>query len=311
MTRVVMTLLVRDEADIVGPMIDAHLALGVDFVVATDNRSVDGTTRVLESYERRGVLRLIHEPADDYRQGAWVTRMARIAAVEHGADWVVNADADEFWWPESGDLRTTLAAVPAECATVAVERRNFVVRPEDGRPFHRRMVWRRTDGLTHDGATMGPKVCHRADPDAVVAPGNHAVSGLVGGQLRDGGLQVLHFPLRTYERYAAKIELGTAALERNPDFGPEVGFHWRRSATLQRSGDLSDAWRSWVFDDDRLAAAIADGEVVEDRRVADLVDRTAGAGGRRSPVRRLASRVRRRVAALTTEPRHTGATEPA
>jgi hypothetical protein len=295
-TRVVMTLLVRDEADIVGPMIDAHLALGVDFVVATDNRSVDGTTRVLESYERRGVLRLIHEPADDYQQGRWVTRMARLAAVEHAADWVVNADADEFWLPEHGDLRSTLAAVPPEVAMVTAERRNFVVRPEDGRPFHQRMVWRRTDPLTHDGATMGPKVCHRAHPDAVVAPGNHAVSGLDGGELRDGGIQVLHFPLRTYDRYASKIELGTAALERNPDFGPEVGFHWRRSATLQRSGELDDAWRSWVFDDDRLAAAVAAGEVVEDRRVADLVQRSGAARPRR-PSRRVGSRVRRRVGA--------------
>ena len=52
--KVVMTLLVRDEVDVVESWLAFHLNAGADFVVATDNRSQDGTTEILERYAREG-----------------------------------------------------------------------------------------------------------------------------------------------------------------------------------------------------------------------------------------------------------------
>jgi SAM-dependent methyltransferase len=266
-----MTLLVRDEIDVVEAMLNAHYALGVDFVIATDNRSVDGTTKVLERFERQGRLRLIYEPADDYKQDRWVTRMARLAAIEHHAEWVINADADEWWWPRAGDLPTALADVPPDISVVSARRFNFVIRPEDGRPFHERMRWRRTDSLTHDGVRMGVKVCHRAHPGVSVGVGNHEVTGLDGGALDDDRIEVLHFPLRTFGQYERKIRTGAAALARNTRFPPTIGHHWRRAAAFQSDGGLAEEWSSSTYDDDRLRAAVAAGQVIEDTRVADLV----------------------------------------
>ena len=68
-----MTLRARDEADVVDAQITFHLNAGVDFVVATDHRSQDGTTEILESYARDGHLHLLREERPPMREGEWAT----------------------------------------------------------------------------------------------------------------------------------------------------------------------------------------------------------------------------------------------
>src|SRR5919106_4807164 len=138
--KLVMTLLARDEADIIDSWLAFHLNAGADFVVATDNRSTDETTDVLERYARDGYLHLIREPGEDLRQDEWVTRMARLAAADFEADWVINSDADEFWWPRGASLRDVLAAVPPRYGAVGAFLRMFVPRPGREDPFERMTV---------------------------------------------------------------------------------------------------------------------------------------------------------------------------
>ncbi len=226
--RLVATLLVRDEADVVAATIEHHLAQGVDLVIATDNGSVDGTRDILAAYAGAGVVEVIDEPDHTYRQAEWVTRMARRAA-ELGADWVVNLDADEFWVPvdRARTLRDVLAEVPDGYDTLLARRTDLVgVRGTWG-PWPRRLRWRNLATVSERGTPLAPKICHRAVADVDVAQGNHAVAGLRGERVPDEPIDVLHVPLRSWPQFERKIANGGSSYAANTELATEIGWHWR------------------------------------------------------------------------------------
>src|SRR5947209_2080846 len=170
--RLVMTLLVRDEQEILAANLDYHLRQGVDFVLVSDHGSTDATPEILGEYVAGGAARVLRVEGEALDQGGWVTRMARLAAVEHGADWVINNDTDEFWWPLAGTLKDMLELVPSRYGQLVCPRHNFVPRPGDG-PFSSRMVIREARSQNLVGGELEPNVAHRALPDLVVEHGNH------------------------------------------------------------------------------------------------------------------------------------------
>lgn len=271
---VAVTVLARDEADVIDAQISFHLSAGADFVVATDNNSRDGTTEILESYERRGVLHLIREPAEGLRQGEWVTRMARLAAREYGADWVINTDADEFWWPRGGTYGDVLGAVPQRYGVIEAFWRTFVPRPDDGAFFADRMTARlsQTAPINDPTSFYRPviKVAHRGDPNVNVARGNHALANTHFETLRGWHpLEVLHFPLRSRAQWARKVELqGVAFTEHIERSG--TGYHLSGYAALQQ-GKIEQQHDALVVDDNALARGLRDGTIVSDTRLRDAL----------------------------------------
>jgi hypothetical protein len=279
--KLVMTLLVRDEADIVDELIAFHLHAGVDFVIATDNRSEDGTTEILERHAREGHLHLIHEVGDDLRQSEWVTRMARLAATEFAADWVLNADADEFWWPQGSDLKEVLAVVPSRYGVVRAAWRNFVPRSDDGRSFAERMTARLcTPAFHHHPLSTHSKSAHRAVTDVRVGRGNHEAFG--EGLLPLRGwypFEILHFPVRSLEHCVRKYVTQFVALEKNAEKG--IPNHMAEAYRAYRAGRLEAFYEPLVVDDDALERGLADGTLAVDTRLRDAL-RGLGFGDTRS-----------------------------
>jgi Glycosyl transferase family 2 len=264
--KLVMTLVVRDELDIVDAQLAYHLDAGVDFVLATDHGSTDGTLDVLHRYEREGRLRLFGV-SGEMRESEWRTRMARLAATEHGADWIINTDADEFWLPRATTLKESLGAVPLEIGVVWALTCHFVPRPEDGRPFAERMTARFAPQAALNDPTSPyrphAKAAHRADPDIVVWFGSHRVTtrqrALSGWHPAD----VFHFPFRTLEQYERKSSRRAR--------GDRPLGQYVRGLQARERGRLEDVYGSLVVGDESVARGIAEGSLVEDTRLRDAL----------------------------------------
>jgi hypothetical protein len=281
--RIVMTLLVRDNEDVLEANLRYHLAQGVDFVVATDNGSRDGSLDILRRYERAGLLHLLHEPpVDDYQplQPKWVTRMARLAATDFGADWVINDDADEFWWPVTGTLKDALGAIPDKYDLVAAPRPEFLLRPGNDGPFSERLTVREARSRTKH------KVAHRGFRDVVVHSGSHFVErertlpakkagprrAFLGGRAgvydQDEPLipapqwpiVVLHFPVRSYSQLARRLEIEPA---RSSKVTTDSG----------RSSSAGDLYSRLVADDSVVEEGLRKGTLVVDTRLRDFLRR--------------------------------------
>ena len=106
-----LTLVVRDESDILAANLDYHFAQGVDVILVVDHGSSDGTAEILRAYEQAGRLRWFRDEARPHDQPRRVNRLLRVAAEEYAADWVIHGDADEFWMPAAGSLRDVFAAI--------------------------------------------------------------------------------------------------------------------------------------------------------------------------------------------------------
>lgn len=275
--KVVMTLLVRDEADIVDEQIRYHLEQGVDFVIATDHRSADGTTEILERYAHEGRLHLIREEGEGLRQIEWVTRMARLAATDFSADWVINSDADEFWWPREGSISDVLAAVPRRFGAVRGLWRHFVLRPDGPEPFYERMTIRRTPARDWTSPYhVQVKVVHRADPQVVVSKGNHDAFGERLTLLREWyPFEVLHFPIRGRDQLRRKYVTASGAGRLGE--GDRLPRHIEATTAELTSGSGDEVYRELLVDDDALAAGLADGSLIVDTRVRDALREPAGA----------------------------------
>jgi hypothetical protein len=246
----VVTVMVRDEIDIIAAMIEHHVAQGADLIIATDNGSVDGTTEVLQHYAHLGVVELHHDPVHRKQHGVVVTGMARRARTEHAADWVINADADEFWVPvdKSLTLRTALESIPLSLNAFTVPVTNLVGPPALKGSGIDRLLWRdcRTnEELQVIGIYAQPtdNAVHLGESDVVVSQGNHFVSLKSNGQPDPAfALEVLHLPWRSWSQLEQKVVHAGQAYEASPDLRPSKNHHGMADYRRHLAGRLRYVW---------------------------------------------------------------------
>jgi Glycosyl transferase family 2 len=263
--KLVMTLLVRDADDLLSANLDFHMRSGVDHFIVMNNLSTDGTESLLEPYRSRGLVTYLYQPEDTFSQNLWVTQMARLA-FDMGADWVINNDADEFWYADGLDLKSALSGVSPEHHAVAADRQHFVPRVlASGTLFAEAMTVRYASVLSPAGKPWPGKVCHRARPDIEVGYGNHGVSmGSRKIPAVEAGIDILHFPMRSYEKFERVVVNGGRASGRNPDRPVQ---RWQDLYRLWQDGALRAYFDAQVPAPEELQAGLRDGRYVRDERL--------------------------------------------
>ena len=271
---IVMTLLVKNEEQMLAQQIEFHHALGVDHFIVTDNNSTDGTPDIIRRYQDKGwIVDVIEEHATDYEQKAWVDRMVELARAKHHADWIINADADEFWLPACGSFPELLKATRAN--VLAGELHSVL--PEESKPWQE---WTQLVRYVDDYEAYGlsrfsiferqnKKVLHRSRGYLQISMGNHKVSMLPHIEHR-ADITIFHFNVRGREQFMQKMINGGKQLEQHK--GRHGGRHWRYFYKLYKEGKLAEEYDRVVGTHvrDRL---LSEGYIYEDTRLRDFLEK--------------------------------------
>ncbi|WP_344090863.1 glycosyltransferase family 2 protein [Microbacterium deminutum] len=242
-----MTLMVRDEADIIAAMIEHHLAQGVDLIIATDNASIDGTRDILAAYASTGRVELHDYLEHDKNQSAVVSAMASRAAAVHHADWVLNADADEFFVAKDRtlSLKDAFRGIPKHLGSFSAPVTNMTGRPARSGAALGRLVWRdiRDEESLMSSVALhahpSANAIHVGRPGVTVQQGNHGVDIPSQGQPEDRfAIEVLHVPWRSYAQYSTKVINTGRAYDANPLLNPSPRHHGMRDYRFWRAGVL-------------------------------------------------------------------------
>ncbi|CAA0125230.1 Uncharacterised protein [BD1-7 clade bacterium] len=250
--KLVMTLLVKNEARILEDNIRFHAEQGVDAFLVMNNGSTDQTDDLLADLSHELDIHVVQNSSSDYLQSQWMTSLAHQAVSQLHADLVISNDADEFWVCSSGgDLKSKLRN---RDAVVTVQRYNYVQSKEalqSDRPYWQAdakvvnpVLYVKNDQLERTRISM-PLV--KISPKVVVNPrgllkikgGNHRARHLrFWASRNEPGIEVHHYPIRGYAHFAENIQHRASLLKANPE--TRMGDHYRRWVKLMDEGRLRE-----------------------------------------------------------------------
>lgn len=230
--RLYMTLLVKNEIDIIEKNLIFHKKMGVDGFIVTDNGSSDGTYEVLEKYKNQGIIKeLILDKEPAYNQNEKVNKMILIARDKYNADWVMNVDADEFWYSGGHDLKkeiskSTQNVIKCPMVNVYPDEEEFInsCYVVDKTSFEKEKYDFPTFSLYNQ---QFPKVAHRVKGYKMISMGNHNADMTKKSEKISKDILIYHYSVRGKEHFKNKMVNGAIAAYKVKGDNPNISTHWK------------------------------------------------------------------------------------
>lgn len=226
--------MVKDESDIIDPIVRNMISQHCDGVLIYDNMSVDGTSQILSNLAKEfpGIVYVFKDTEVGYYQSKKMTKLAEIAVSDFNAKWIVPFDADELFFSPYGLVADVIQDIEESIVVAKV--------------WHMVSDLDETDNPIEDikyrlvEAERVPVVIFRWSPGCIIAQGNHNVLQHSGKIRRDDLIQVKHYQYRSLKQFTSKVRNGKAAYDAtNLDYG--IGTHWRVYGSLNDE-ELKKVW---------------------------------------------------------------------
>lgn len=261
--RLAMSVLVKNEADIIEDNIRFHAAQGVDCFAVMDNGSDDGTREILEQLAQEYDLHVIDQPDQSYKQAQWMTELAGYCRSELKADLVISNDADEFWQADEGSLKDYLSRYDS---VVTVRRYNMALDERASDPdFHYSDASLRVknpifyDSSAQINETAVAMLLVKISPKTIVNPnglirmkgGNHRAKHgwrLINART-ESGISVHHYPIRSYQQFENNIQNRKRLIEQT---NARMGDHYRRWVRILNEGGLREEFNRFILNQQEI-----------------------------------------------------------
>lgn len=283
-TKLIMTLVVRNEQEVIERHIRFHAAMGVDGFIVTSHKSTDRTNTILKKLQKEGlVLDILCKDSPNHQHSVWVNDMIKLAKYKYKADWVINSDADEFYYSKDLNLKKSIISYKEVNPNVLIIDSTFVFPNEESdflsspyfvvKPFQEFEV--RQLNLLQDkrfeeftGSQGCTKVIHKTKGFKRITDGNHSIIMHRKKQLCIASNIVLyHFHIRNYKGYEEKVLRWIDSAQYMPK---GQGEHMKHMIELYKQGKLRNNYDS-LFGDEMRSFLLAQGVVAIDKSVANFI----------------------------------------
>lgn len=294
--RIAANLGVLDEVELIEFCIQHLRAIGVDIIVVMDLGSIDGTADRLVGFAKDPDVTVIRLPQDEDPWG-FPARIYEKTIAEFAVERVLFLDADEFWLPKSGNLKTTATLAAADA--LSVRRLNIPlvagrpVLPTDLSPAGYHDLYLVASGRTNADRALEREcdlvwIMTEGAPKTIVNPakvdgvglGHHQVINKQGTQpnvVRPDDLIIAHAPFSTSARFRRKLENIDRSLATfgHRLVGPQA-WHWRRWLQIAHEGRVDQEFGRQILTEEQFQAHLRDGTIQSAASVLEAMATGAG-----------------------------------